>query len=137
MFELGMQNGSSANRYIHHIPGRLRVRVGALKGNPCAAHKVATMLREVEGVGQVEANTLTGSVLIHYDHQTTSGTQLLALLCSHGHLQTAVTVRTPQRARVEQQFAEKAVKKLAQVAVGYVVESALERAAFALIAAVL
>ncbi len=52
---------------VHTMPGRLRLRVEKVKGNPAFARKVQNTLGRVPGVKQVEAKPLTGSVLIHYE----------------------------------------------------------------------
>ena len=49
--------------YVHHIPGRIRIRTQALKGNPAEAAAQADWLRSLAGVEDVAVNPLTGSVL--------------------------------------------------------------------------
>jgi hypothetical protein len=52
---------------VHAIPGRLRLKVDKIKGDPAFARKAQNILGRVPGVKQVEARPLTGSVLIHYE----------------------------------------------------------------------
>lgn len=52
---------------VHAIPGRLRLRVDKIKGDPALARKAQNALIRVPGVKQVEAKPLTGSVLIRYE----------------------------------------------------------------------
>jgi hypothetical protein len=52
---------------VHAIPGRLRLKVAKIKGDPALARKAQNALIRVPGVKQVEAQPLTGSVLIHYE----------------------------------------------------------------------
>jgi hypothetical protein len=52
---------------VHTIPGRLRLRVEKVKGDPAFARKVQNTLSRVPGIKQVEAKPLTGSVLIQYE----------------------------------------------------------------------
>lgn len=52
---------------VHSTPGRLRLRSSAVKNNPRRAQAVQRVLGEYEGVHRVEANTLTGSVLVAFD----------------------------------------------------------------------
>lgn len=52
---------------VHAIPGRLRLRVDKIKGDPALARKAQNALIRVPGIKQVEAQPLTGSVLIHYE----------------------------------------------------------------------
>jgi Heavy metal associated domain 2 len=52
---------------VHAMPGRIRLRVDKVKGNPAFAQKAQNKLGRVPGITQVEAKPLTGSVLIYYD----------------------------------------------------------------------
>jgi hypothetical protein len=52
---------------VHAIPGRLRLKVDKVKGDPVFAQKAEDTLRQVSGIERVEAKPLTGSVLIYYD----------------------------------------------------------------------
>jgi hypothetical protein len=52
---------------VHTMPGRLRLRVDKVKGNPAFAQKAQDKLGRVPGINQVEAKPQTGSVLIYYD----------------------------------------------------------------------
>lgn len=52
---------------IHHLPGRLRVRVPEVKSDAAFATSLEQRLRSVRGVRAAQANPLTGSVLVHYD----------------------------------------------------------------------
>lgn len=55
------------DRGIHHIPGRIRIRLPDVKGSPEAARRVESELRALEGVRGAQANPITGSVLVRYD----------------------------------------------------------------------
>ncbi len=54
----------------HFLPGRVRLKVPALRGRPQAAETLAAAFRAVPGVKRLDVNTLTGSVLITYDAPT-------------------------------------------------------------------
>lgn len=66
--------------YVHHVPGRLRVRCDAVKRNPAAAAAVRARLLRLSGVLSVDARTLTGSVTVHYASGTADPQALLAEL---------------------------------------------------------
>jgi len=51
----------------HFLPGRVRIKAGALKGNPDQARQLTAAFTAVPGVKSIECNTLTGSALILYD----------------------------------------------------------------------
>ncbi len=51
----------------HFIPGRVRLRARPLKGNPVLAALLTERFGAIKGVEAVEANHLTGSLVITYD----------------------------------------------------------------------
>ncbi len=51
---------------MHHVPGRMRIRSEAVKGNEPRALEAERLLRAVAGVRSVRANTVTGSIVIEY-----------------------------------------------------------------------
>ena len=55
---------------VHHIPGRLRIRLPKAKGNPDLLARISQSLSPLSGVRQVSTNESTGSVVIHYDPGT-------------------------------------------------------------------
>ncbi len=61
-------NGTT--EYIHAIEGRLRIKVAALKRSPDHARRLEESLREREGIQRVQANPITGNLLVHYAPQT-------------------------------------------------------------------
>lgn len=52
---------------IHHVPGRIRIRLPFLKKNAETLAEVRRFLEGLEGVTSVQENVLTGSLLLHYD----------------------------------------------------------------------
>jgi hypothetical protein len=54
-------------RVVHALPGRVRVKMARLKENPVLVREVQERLSAVQGIQRVEANPITGSVLISYD----------------------------------------------------------------------
>jgi Heavy metal associated domain 2 len=75
------------NHYRHHIPGRLRVRVGAVKRNVQNARALQMAIQDMCGVTSVDANLLTGSVLVRYDPHACDTRALLSLFNRWGHKQ--------------------------------------------------
>lgn len=66
--------------YIHHVPGRLRVRVASLKCQPSRILAAARQLRELPGVADISINASAGSVTVRYDAGQHSQGELLAVL---------------------------------------------------------
>jgi hypothetical protein len=52
---------------VSDIPGRARLRVTGLRGDRIRAAEVADGLRALDGVVTAEANSVTGTILVHYD----------------------------------------------------------------------
>jgi Heavy metal associated domain 2 len=52
---------------VHHIPGRMRIKLPFLKGASAHSQQINDLLMPVEGLRQVDFNPITGSVLLHYD----------------------------------------------------------------------
>jgi len=60
----------------HHLPGRLRLRSAVLKGNALASEEARRHLAQIDGVTSAWANPLTGSVLLEYDPNVISPTNV-------------------------------------------------------------
>jgi hypothetical protein len=52
---------------VHHIKGRVRIKVPAAKNRPDLIESIRKALEEVRGVNSAEANPLTGSLVLQYD----------------------------------------------------------------------
>lgn len=116
--------------YVHHLPGRLRIRVAAIKGNTTRARGLESILQAKEGVATVEANPLTGSVLIHYDPAATTGEALAAIV-------TGDQVAAPLAQIPEGLFTERLLQRVIRSAAAHLAEMVIERAAIALLATIL
>jgi hypothetical protein len=72
--------GIAGIRVMHVIPGRLRLKIAQVRDNPDLARELYERLSGRRGIQRVEANALTGSVLVLYDaEEITSLESLLAL----------------------------------------------------------
>ncbi len=54
-------------KIVHLMPGRMRLKLQALKGRPEIATQLHSHLTEVAGISRVDTNTLTGSLLLLYE----------------------------------------------------------------------
>lgn len=117
------------SHYIHHLPGRLRVKSPHLKGDARRADAARTHVGSLEGVLSAEANPLTGSLLISYDVNRVGAEALLDALRHQGH----VAGHTPLPGIPSPGYGQ----RLSDTVVNKLVETALERSATALIAAIL
>lgn len=49
-----------------YIPGRIRLKAAQIKGDPDFAQKIMALFSVIKGINHVEANPLTGSLLVHF-----------------------------------------------------------------------
>jgi len=115
------------NYYIHHVPGRLRVRIPGLKSNVAAGQDLKRALLEVAGISEVELNPRTGSVLVHYDRRRETAQAIMDVL-----------QRQPMWG--VQEFGDSLTRigqKVAKFVAAHVFEAVLERAVVAAVAALL
>ena len=116
--------------YIHHVPGRLRVNTPTLKKNESRARQLKSYLEGMNGVLQAETSIVTGSVVIKYDTCLVSSTLILNSLHDLGYIQNTGTLAGPAQGAP-------AMQKVADIFVQKLVETALERSAVALVAALI
>lgn len=117
---------------IHHVPGRIRLRVPGLKKNEREAQAIETFLATTKGVSDISVNTVTGSITINYDTALTDASSITDALRERGYLRHAHTVTSDL---MPQSTATKAGEAFGKAVFGVLVEKALERSALALIAA--
>lgn len=71
--------------YIHHVPGRLRIRTPMVKNNKTAAEEVKELLLSSAGVDDVAINLITGSCLVTYDPLMTKRDDIVSMLSARGY----------------------------------------------------
>jgi hypothetical protein len=64
----------------HVIPGRVRLRMGALRDEPDRAPAIEQQLAELPGIEQVRVNARTGSVVVEFDPELAGSLDVLALI---------------------------------------------------------
>ncbi len=120
--------------YIHHIPGRIRIRIEALKRDRARAATLERWLKWRKGVDRVDINPLTGSVLIYYKTVSIDANTLIGQMREAGWIGPAA----PQHTRSPRTVARPAIQRtVAKAIVSYLAEAALERSVIALAAAIL
>jgi Heavy metal associated domain 2 len=62
---------------VHHIPGRLRVRLPRASRDPRVLAELREFVSGLGGVRQVEINPVTGSILVHYHPESREQIQSL------------------------------------------------------------
>jgi hypothetical protein len=120
--------------YIHHVPGRLRVRTPRLKRDTLRTEAAEALLLTIEGVTAARANSVTGSITVSFQRDVVSADSILETLALHGYYQPELVQHADQQLP---NMAERAGGVLGKALFGMVLEKAVERSAFALIGAIL
>lgn len=121
------------SHYIHHVPGRLRLKTPALRRNEGEGVRARKWLEGLAGVLSSEVNTVTGSLIIKYDKDAVSAQSLLASLRERGYLSGQTGLPAAEIIVGGKTVAH----KISDTFLNKVVETVVERSAIALIAAVL
>ena len=101
------------SHYIHHVPGRLRVRTQSLRCQPSRVEAAARRLSELDGVGPVAINARAGSITVHYDPAQRTQGELLDLIEELGCIGARRTT-APHGGQVANLFGKALVGALAQ-----------------------
>ncbi len=73
-------NSNGGGLYSHRIRGRLRHDIQGLRRSSRFAGQLETEVARTEGVNRVEANAVTGRVLVFFDHNVLTHDKLIAIL---------------------------------------------------------
>jgi hypothetical protein len=68
---------TSVPSVLSFTPGRIRIHIADLRGDPARGAVLAASLTSLRGVQAVRANDLTGNVLVHYDPNRIHGKEIL------------------------------------------------------------
>jgi hypothetical protein len=112
---------------VHHLPGRLRLRSAALKGNARAGENARELLAEIAGLRSVTANPQTGSLLLDYDPAVIAPDRIAELLASRGFVLSPTT---------EEAATPRLLGQLARAVKGWALDALAEHLVFAIIGAV-
>jgi Heavy metal associated domain 2 len=97
------------SHYLHHVPGRLRLKARSLKGSEEKGAEIRALCTQLPGIEAIELNTLTGSLLVRYDKAAVTSTQILGFLFTNGVI-TSIPEAQP---RVTSQFFDGPVRERA------------------------
>ena len=82
--------------YLHALDGRMRIKITEVKGSPAAAGEVTRYLLSSHGIDEVNANPVTGNVLILYNAKQISQEGIFDLLLDAGYLKRSAGVPASQ-----------------------------------------
>ena len=54
-------------KIAHQVPGRLRMKIPAGKGNPELLRQISETFGAIPGIEEITVNPTTGSIVLHYD----------------------------------------------------------------------
>jgi hypothetical protein len=123
--------GKYMAHYVHHVPGRLRIKTAALKKNSSRARQLKLYLEEMHGVLEADVSIITGSIVIRYAAGVASSTAILNNLHNQGYIRELA----PTAPQVS--YEVHPMQKVTDTVVQKLVEAALERSATALFAALI
>jgi hypothetical protein len=66
--------------YVHHTPGRLRVKIPTLQHKPYRCNTLRNHFATWEGIQDIQIRPLTGSLTVQYDPDLISPERILDLL---------------------------------------------------------
>jgi hypothetical protein len=122
------------NGYVHHIPGRLRVKIPGIKGKVFMAYRIQDSIGRLAGVHEVTVNSVTGSVLIHYDPEARQPRSLLDALSQYGYIDQD---RLAGSDELMHENLTKVGRVVGKAVFGLMVEKAFENSAISLLAALI
>lgn len=109
--------------YVHNVPGRLRVKSPTLKLVSSGEEDVSEFFNHLDGIRRVNVNSVTGSVVIHYDPGLVESAEILQVLKEKGHFDDS-------GALTRQDYQDQAISKTAltvgKALFGWAVGKALE-----------
>ena len=116
------------SNYLHTAEGRLRIKIAGLKRSPETSAAVESNLRSLDGVNHVNANPLTGNLLVLFEPEDTNHEQIINHLKQQGYL------KAPQKSPKADGGAYNGVTKaISEMIIQMAVEAALKRLIFAMI----
>ena len=119
--------------YVHHVPGRLRIRIPAIRKNPKIAADIECLLG-IYGVDNIKVNHLTGSVVVTFDMSMITHEHLLELLSKKGYYDNSRVVTCEDKIHRASNIA---AAKVGRPMFGYALSQALEASGFSLLAALI
>jgi copper chaperone CopZ len=78
--------------YLHALDGRMRIKINTVKGSSRSAAEITRYLVSCYGIDRVNANPVTGNVLIHYNTKQISQEEIFKLLQEADYLHRSAPV---------------------------------------------
>jgi hypothetical protein len=83
--------------YLHEVPGRLRIKIPDLKRNHESARDVQVLLKSLPGIRSSSINTVTGSIVVHYNPELINAGAIVKAFSREGYIDLAKVISNKQR----------------------------------------
>jgi hypothetical protein len=120
--------------FIHDVPGRLRIRIPAVKRLPELGPEVQGAFLGLDGIEYIRVNPVTGSVVFRYDPAAIDSTRIFNRLTAHGFIESgsqSLPTRSPRRSP------SRPGQVVGKALFGWAVEKALEPTGLSFLAALI
>jgi Heavy metal associated domain 2 len=102
--------------YLHHVPGRLRLKTRSLKNSEAKAAEIRALFAQLPGIKAIELNLVTGSMLVRYDTAGITAAKILGFLVANSVITSIPEARPRLAPRLHAgSMAERATDNLAEV----------------------
>ena len=118
------------NHYIHSVPGRLRIKIPSIKYQPGDLQSINNLIEGLQGVNDIKANEVTGSIVVNYDPETTVPEQILTILKENDFIGE---LERPKRNHLQDGLS-KSVEAMGKALFGWAVGKALENTGLSFLA---
>lgn len=123
--------------YIHHVPGRIRIKTPQLKYKSCRCHSARTILSGLPGVNEVKTNPTTGSLTLRYDNNIIKADTIIKHMRENGVVNQAIKTAGNKNGPNFESVINDAGEKVGKVLFSWVVGKALEANGLSLLAALI
>jgi hypothetical protein len=120
--------------YYHCVPGRMRIKIQALKHQPGRGNEVKTLLIGLDGVTAVTFTALTGSLVVFFDPARIDPDRICECLIERGLIDPALATASNDQV---QDAVTQAGLRIGRVAVGWALGKALQANGLSLLAALI
>jgi hypothetical protein len=124
------------NCYLHHVPGRIRIKTPYIKGRPVLTQEIEEKLRVLPGIEMVGTNALTGSILVHYNECAINAGVITDLVGRETGIDLSAAVHPDQYVdEALSKTGQEVGKRIGKAVLGIVIGQLLEGSPLALLAA--
>jgi hypothetical protein len=120
--------------YFHSVPGRIRIKLPALKEQPDRGEQIKPRLLGLEGVNAVTFNPLTGSVVVLFEPDRIGPEQISGFLKDGGLFDPSQVISADEHL---QDAVTRAGLRIGKLAFGWALSKTLEAKGLSLLAALI